>query len=250
MSQEYINITPDNLETEHLCCIIRSKKQPEGIVAKKQWLADRLSEGHIFRKLNEKATVFIEYAPLETAWVPVEGENYLYIYCLWVLGDQKGKGCGSELMRYCIEDAKARGKSGICMLGAEKQKSWLSDQAFAEKWGFVKVDSTDYGYDLLALSFDGTLPRFTDTAKLGKIDSDRLTVYHSPQCPFILQTLGKIGEYCAAEGIPLDLIAVDSLEKAKSLPCVFNNYAVFYGGDFRTVNLLDVTAVKRILRRK
>jgi len=48
--------------------------------------------------LDVKATVFIEYAPLETAWVPVTGENYFYIYCLWVLGDQKGKGYGKALM--------------------------------------------------------------------------------------------------------------------------------------------------------
>lgn len=41
-----------------------------------------MKEGHIFRKLDAKATVFIEYAPLETAWVPVIGENYFYIYCL------------------------------------------------------------------------------------------------------------------------------------------------------------------------
>jgi hypothetical protein len=52
----------------------------------------QLKEGHVFRKLNAKATVFIEYAPLETAWVPVTGDNYYYLYCLWVSGDCKGKG--------------------------------------------------------------------------------------------------------------------------------------------------------------
>jgi len=53
---------------------------------------DRLKEGHVFRKLNAKATVFIEYAPLETAWVPIVGDNYYYVYCLWVCGSYKGKG--------------------------------------------------------------------------------------------------------------------------------------------------------------
>ena len=38
---------------------------------------------YCFRKLNEKATVFVEYAPLEQAWVPIEGDNYYYIYCLF-----------------------------------------------------------------------------------------------------------------------------------------------------------------------
>lgn len=79
----------------------------------------------MLRKLDAKGVVFIEYAPLETTWVPVEGENYLYIYCLLVTGDFKGKGHGRQLMEYCLADAKAKGKSGVCMLGAEKQKALL-----------------------------------------------------------------------------------------------------------------------------
>lgn len=46
------------------------------------------------------------------------------------------------------------------MLGAKKQKSWLSDQSFAKKFGFEVVDTIDNSYELLALSFDGTVPEF------------------------------------------------------------------------------------------
>ena len=50
--------------------------------------------------------------------------------------------------------------------------------------------------------------------------------------------------------IPLSLIQVDTLQKAKELPCVFNNWAVFYKGNFETVNLLlDVEYLKRILKK-
>ena len=55
------------------------QKTHPGVETKRQWLSDRLKEGHVFRKLDAKATVFIEYAPLEMAWVPVLGDNYLYI---------------------------------------------------------------------------------------------------------------------------------------------------------------------------
>jgi len=129
MNTDFTNLTTENLSNEHLCCIIRSKKSHPGIEAKRQWLSDRLNEGHVFRKLNAKATVFIEYAPLETAWVPVIGDNYYYLYCLWVLGSPRGNGYGKALIEYCIADAKEKGRSGICMLGAKKQKSWLSDQS-------------------------------------------------------------------------------------------------------------------------
>ncbi|MFV0589644.1 GNAT family N-acetyltransferase [Bacteroides reticulotermitis] len=247
MNTEFVNLTAENLPDEHLCCIIRSKKLHPGVEAKRQWLADRLGEGHVFRKLNVKGTVFIEYAPLETAWVPIIGDNYYYLYCLWILGSHKGKGYGKALMEYCIADAKAKGKSGICMLGAQKQKSWLSDQSFAKRVGFEVVDTTDNGYELLALSFDGTTPKFAQNAKREEIESKELTIYYDMQCPFIYQNMEMIKQHCETNDIPVSLIQVDTLQKAKELPCVFNNWGVFYKGKFVTVNLLDAAYLKRIL---
>lgn len=249
MNTDFVNVTTENLSDEHLCCIIRSKKPHPGIDAKRRWLSERLKEGHVFRKLNEKATVFIEYAPLETAWVPVVGDNYYYLYCLWVLGSHKGKGYAKMMMEYCIADAKEKGKSGICMLGAKKQKSWLSDQSFAKKYGFEVVDTTENGYELLALSLDGTKPRFAPNAKREEIERKELTVYYDMQCPYIIQKIEMIKEYSAIKSIPVSLIEVDTLQKAKELPCVFNNWAVFYNGKFQTVNLLDINYLKRILNK-
>lgn len=249
MNTEFINITEDNLAEEHLCCLIRSKKPHPGIEAKRLWLADRLKEGHVFRKLNEKAIVFIEYAPLETAWVPVTGDNYLYVYCLWVSGTCKGKGYGKALMEYCIADAKAKGKSGVCMLGAKKQKAWLSDQSFAAKFGFEAVDTTEDGYELLALSFDGTRPKFAENVKSGEPANKDLTIYYDMQCPYIRQRIEWVRKYCEENAVPVSLIQVDTLQKAKELPCVFNNWAVFYKGRFETVNLLDAGSLGRILKK-
>jgi GNAT superfamily N-acetyltransferase len=250
MCTDFVNLTTENLAGEHLCCIIRSKKLHPGIEAKRQWLSDRLKEGHVFRKLNAKATVFIEYAPLETAWVPITGDNYYYLYCLWVSGSYKGKGYGKLLMEYCLADAKEREKSGICMLGAKKQKHWLSDQSFAKKFGFEVVDTTNNGYELLALSFDGTTPRFAQNAKTLKIESKELTIYYDMQCPYVCQNIEMIKQYCETNAVPVSFIQVDTLQKAKELPCVFNNWGVFYKGNFETVNLLlDVAYLKRILKK-
>lgn len=246
LNAEFINLTEENLATEHLCCIIRSRKPHPGVEAKRLWLADRLKEGHVFRKLNAKATVFIEYAPLETAWVPVLGENYLYLYCLWVSGEYKGKGYGRAMMEYCLADAKAQGKSGVCMLGAAKQKAWFADQAFAMKFGFRVVDTTDNGYTLLALTLDGTVPHFAPNAKKMTIETQALTVYYDLQCPYVLQSVENLRQFCQLKGIPLCLMPVDTLQKAKELPCVFNNWGVFYKGQFRTVNV--VSDLERLLK--
>lgn len=249
MENNFINVTEENLKEEHICCIIRSKKVHSGIEAKKEWFYERLKEGHVFRKLNKNATVFIEYAPLEKAWVPIVGDNYYYIYCLWVLGEHKGKGYGKSLLDYCIADAKKNGKSGICMLGSEKQKAWLSDQTFAKRFGFEVCDTTTNGYQLLALSFDGTKPTFAANAKKEEIENQELTIYYDKQCPYVYQTVEIIENYCKDHEIPLTLNKIDTLQKAKELPCVFNNWAVFYKGKFQTVNLLDIASLKRILKK-
>lgn len=249
MGTKFINLTRENLADEHLCCIIRTKKPHPGVEAKRRWLADRLKEGHVFRKLNVKGCVFIEYAPLETAWVPVIGDNFFYIYCLWVQGGPKGQGYGRQLMEYCLEDARAHGKSGVCMLGAKKQKAWLSDQSFAKKFGFQTVDTTDDGYELLALSFDGSVPCFAPNARKQALQHKELTVFYDDQCPYILQRIEKLQEYCEANAIPASFIHVDTLAQAKALPCVFNNWAVFYDGKFVTVNQLDGASIEKIVKK-
>lgn len=69
------------------------------------------------------------------------------------------------------------------------------------------------------------------------------------QCPYVYPSIERIKQYCETNDVPVSLIKVDTLQKAKELPCVFNNWAVFYKGNFETVNLLDVAALKRILKK-
>ena len=54
--------------------------------------------------------------------------------------------------------------------------------------------------------------------------------------------------FCVENKIPVSLVCVDTLEKAKNLPCVFNNCGVFYKGEFQTVNLPDKAFLKRLLK--
>ena len=83
---------------------------------------------------------------------------------------------------------------------------------------------------MLALSFDGTVPGFTQNAKNHRIENKELTVYYDMQCPYVYQNVEVIKQYCDMNNVPVSLIQVDTLEKAKELPCVFNNWGVFYKG--------------------
>lgn len=245
MCENYINLSAENIEKQHLCCAIADKKHQAGVAVKKAWLKERIAEGHVFRKLDEQGKVFIEYAPLETAWVPIQGENYMYIYCLWVSGSFKGNGYAKALMEYCIHDAKEKGKSGVCMLSSKKKKPYLSDKKFFLKYGFEVVDTAGSEYELLALSFNEEKPHFSESVKEMKIGSKELTIYYGIQCPYIPNCIEQVQEYCSKNNIPLKLIAVDTLEKSKNLPCIFNNWAVFYNGEFETNQLVSESFLEK-----
>jgi len=119
-----------------------------------------------------------------------------------------------------------------------------------QKFGFETVDTIGNEYELLALSFDGSLPEFTPKAKEQRIDSEELTIYYGLQCPFIPNCIEQIESYCKANNIPVNLIKVDTLEKAKEVPCVFNNWAVFYKGRFETLQLLNEGSLNIKKRKK
>ena len=50
---EYIHITKDNLENEHICCAISNNSDIQ-VASKKAWLAERLEEGLVFLKSTER----------------------------------------------------------------------------------------------------------------------------------------------------------------------------------------------------
>ncbi len=102
---------------------------------------------------------------------------------------------------------------------------------------------------LLALSFDGSKPAFAPGAKRETIENRELTIYYDMQCPYILQRIELLRQYCGENGVPASFLQVDTLERAKALPCAFNNWAVFYHGKFETVNLLDIPSLERILKK-
>ena len=245
---EYINLTEENINDEHICCAIGDPKHQQGVDSKKEWIKNKLKDGHVFRKLNARGKIFIEYEPIETAWVPISGEDYEYIYCLWVAGSFKGKGIGKELLEYAINDAKNAGKNGICTLVSKKKKPFLGEKKFFEKFGFQVIDTIG-DYELLALKFkEGKLPMFNDTARNMKIDEKDFTIYYSNECPYVEYEVKELSDFAKEKNIKLNIIKIDSLEKAKNVPCIFNNWANFYNGEFISNTILNANALEKLLK--
>ena len=126
---EYVKVTKDNVESEHICCAISNNRDIQ-VASKKEWLAGRFDEGLVFFKSAERGKCFIEYIPAENAWNPIDADRYMYIDCLWVSGSFKGHGYSNDLLDECIKDSKAKGKIGLCILTSEKKKPFLADPKF------------------------------------------------------------------------------------------------------------------------
>lgn len=245
---EYINLSLENIDKEHICCAIGDPKHQNGVSNKKEWIKSKLNDGHVFRKLNARGKVFIEYEPIETAWIPINGKNYIYIYCLWVAGSFKGKGIAKELLEYAINDAKEKGMSGICTLTSKKKKPFVGEKKFFEHCEFKVVDAIG-DYELLALQFDEKeTPRFNDNARLMRIDNKDFTIYYSPECPYVEYEVKELSEYAKKNNIKINFIKIDSLEKAKNAPCIFNNWANFYKGEFVSNTILNANSFEKLIK--
>ena len=181
---EYIRVTKENLEKEHICCAISNNKDIQ-VSSKKAWLADRFDEGLVFLKSVERGKCFIEYIPAECAWNPIEAPGYMYINCLWVSGSFKGHGYSSDLLSECIEDSKEKGKKGLCILAAARKKPFLADPKFLKYKGFEACDEADNGIQLWYLPFEEKTepPVFKECAKHPHINAIKALKKKHPPLP-------------------------------------------------------------------
>ena len=238
---EYIRVTKDNLEKEHICCAISNNKDIQ-VSSKKAWLADRFDEGLVFLKSVERGKCFIEYIPAENAWVPIDAGGYMYIDCLWVSGSFKGHGYSTDLLDACIRDSKEKGMKGLCILASAKKKPFLADPKFLKYKGF-KVgasqedcprDSEAQGASQGTCPADAEAPAFKACAKHPHIDEKGYVLYYTSQCPFNAKYVPVLEKTAEENGIPFHAIHIESREAAQSAPTPVTNYALFFDGEYVT----------------
>ena len=232
---DYIRVTKDNLEKEHICCAISNNKDLQ-VSSKKAWLAERLDEGLVFLKSVERGKCFIEYLPAEMAWNPIEAEGWLYIDCLWVSGSFKGHGYSSDLLAACISDGKAQGKKGLCILAAAKKKPFLADPKYLKHKGFSVCDEADNSIQLWYLPFDpeAAKPAFKACARHPRIDETGYVLYYTSQCPFNAKYVPIVEQTAKEHGIPFRAIHLESREADQNAPTPVTTYALFYNGEYVT----------------
>lgn len=246
----YIKITHDNLEYEHICCAISNNKDIQ-VSSKKAWLSERMKEGLVFLKSVERGKCFIEYIPAENAWCPIDANGYMHINCFWVSGSLKGHGYANDLLNACIADAKAQGKRGITVISSQKKMPFLSDPKYLAYKGFKVADTANPFYTLMYLPFvdKEIVPKFKECAKYPHIGKQGFVIYYTYGCPFTAKYVPIIKDYAKEKGVPLECVFIDSKEKAQNAPMAWTNYAVFYNGDYISNEILNEKKFAELILR-
>lgn len=242
MIMEYIQVTRENIEKEHICCAISNNKDVQ-VSSKKAWLTNRFDDGLVFLKSTERGKCFIEYIPAENAWNPIDADGYMYIDCLWVSGSFKGHGYSNDLLSACISDSKEKGKKGLCILCAAKKKPFLADPKFLKYKGFTVCDEADNGIQLWYLPFspDAEPPKFKECARQPHTDEKGYVLYYTSQCPFNAKYVPIVEQTAKAHGIPFRAIHIDKKEDARTAPTPITTYALFHDGKYLTNEQMNDT---------
>lgn len=239
--ENLITLDNSNIDKEHICCAISDKKCKNSYELKKEWLKKEFDNGYVFRRIDARAKVFIEYGPAEKGWVPVDAPNYLLINCFWVSGQYKGQGYGKELLRLALEDAKSQGKDGLVTVVGTSKFLFMSDTKWLLKQGFETCDKLSSGFSLLVKKTNpkANNPKFNDFVRSGECaDKNGLVIYYSNRCPFTeYHVTTSLTETAEKRKLPLKVIKLDTMEKAQASPTPATIFSLFYNGKFITTDL-------------
>lgn len=239
--EKIITLDKALIDKEHICCAISDKKCAESYQQKKEWLKEQFNQGYVFRKLDARAKVFIEYGPAENGWVPIEAPNYLLINCFWVSGKYKGNGYGKKLLELAWQDAVAQGKHGLVSVVGTKKYHFMSDTKWLLKQGFQTVKQTTTGFSLIVKKVDSASPDpvFKPKVLLGECEEKSgLVAYYSNRCPFSeYHVLQSLKESASIRNLPLTIIKLETLEQAQASPSPATIFSLFYQGKFVTTDV-------------
>ncbi|QEE17428.1 GNAT family N-acetyltransferase [Promethearchaeum syntrophicum] len=240
-----IEINLENLQDYDLFCK-KSQKNKPGYRNKEAWAKKRFKEGMKIQLLHVEETKgytsrgFIEYIPGEFTWRGIIAPEYMVIHCVWVVGRQKGKGYGSQLVQKCIDDAKSLGKIGVAVVVTNR--TWMAKKAIFEKMGFSVVDEYPPHMELMVFKFSKKSPNPYFVPESEKKFGDHLpapekkgiTLYFANQCPYMVGLQDQLKEVAKELSIPYKEIPIDTVEKARACPHPYGTCAIYHDGKFLT----------------
>ena len=227
-----IDVRADNVDQTGFFCQMTKKRSP-GYQAKLAWLRGRFAEGLRIKMLDLAAggRGFIEYIPGEYAWRPVYAAGYLFIHCLWVVGQSRGHGYASQLLEECECDARASGARGVAMLTSER--IWLLKQRFLLNHGYRSVAQAPPSFNLMVKQFapgpEPALP--TDWEARAARYGNGVTVVYADQCPYIADATRDVLQFAQSRGIPARTVELTSSQQIREeAPSAYGVFQILWNG--------------------
>lgn len=230
------------------CFCQRSNSNASGYINKNKWLHQRFLEGLKYVKImdNNKQAGFIEYIPIEYSSRVVFGEDYIVIHCLWV--SITGKGYASKLIKMCLQDAKEQNKAGVIVI-TNPNTSWVPSKDIFLKHHFNIIDHAPNGFELLVYKFGhAPNPYFPNDWDARLFACQQLTIFRTPQCPFVEIATDNVVEGAKKLGIQVEMIDLQNREELlRRSPTPYGIYGVAYKGKLIAFHRLTVhSAIKRL----
>jgi hypothetical protein len=227
-----IDVNPNNVIKAGFFCKM-SQKKCEGYQRKLKWLEERFAEGLKIKMLNlsEGGRGFIEYIPGKYAWRAVHAEGYMFVHCLWVVGQSKNKGYAPLLLEECLADAKRLGMKGVAMVTSEG--NWLVGKRFLLGEGFESVDDAPPSFELMVNRFaPAPPPSFPNDwdVRLRRFGKG-LTVVRSDQCPYIDEAAETVLETAKGYGLKADVVELKSCAEVRErAPSPYGVFSIVLNG--------------------
>ncbi|MDL2253021.1 YoaP domain-containing protein [Ruminococcaceae bacterium OttesenSCG-928-I18] len=247
---EILEVGPQNLDGEHLCCAMGTDKDSKACtLTKKDWVKSVYPQGYRFWKLPVKGKAFLEAIPAEAAWCPIQAPGWLFLDCFWVSGSGKGRGYGLQLLDHAIQYAQQQGFLGLVALAGDKKRAFLSEGGFYKKAGFVLADTAPPYYELLALPLRDEIPSpsFLPCAKAGTDSSSGFLLYYSCHCPYTSKYVPLLQAEAEALNIPFQAVKLECADDAQNVPNPFPTFALFFNGSFLTNEILSVNKFRKLI---
>jgi hypothetical protein len=246
-----IDVNAANVAEHGFFCQMSKKKSP-GYQRKLAWLKARFAEGLKIKllDLSQGGRGFIEYIPGQYAWRAVNADGFMFIHCLWVVGQSKGKGYAGRLLAECLADAKSQGMRGVAIIASNA--NWLVSKRIFIENGFGLVDRAAPAFELLVKEFrKGPAPSFPiDWDKRAKKFGSGLTILRTDQCPYLDTTVSNAEEIAASRGIESRVIEFNSAaEVRRRAPTPYGVFGLVLNGKLLAYHYLLKKDLIKILDR-
>ena len=246
---DIVNVSASNAAKECFFCV--KNRKTKGFEAKKAWLEQEQENGLRLKilKVGEKQAGFIEYTPIEHAWRPIRGENFMFIHCLYVYPNKfRSQELGSLLLEACEKEAKEQKMDGVCSFAS--RGPWMATNEVFTKNGFEKV-GTHGRFELMVKKFndEASTPSFIDWTKSGEPYVGWHVLY-SDQCPWHEKCVEVLCNTALDFGIDLNVRKIETSEEARKSPSGFGVFSLLRDGRLLEDHYISHTRFRNILSKE